>query len=274
MAAADQPTRTESHFARPLQWIAAFLRPPRPDARPTSRAAPTWAGHIDAGDPTVAQVVHDLRNQLAVVIACADNLASLVPAGEADRDMAELRRSAGRASALTRQLLMAAPPASALRHALDLNDVVAAVSATLSRAIGRQMRLRLQLCPEPLSVRAEYAELERILMNLVLNARDAMDGHGVVAIESGVVQDPATGVEHGSRAPYARVTVADMGPGLTMEVRDRMFEPFFTTKNMGTGLGLSSVAFTVRQLQGTLKVESQPGGGTSMSVLLPLVRHE
>jgi two-component system, cell cycle sensor histidine kinase and response regulator CckA len=232
------------------------------------------AGHIDLGDRTVAHVVHDLRNQLAVMIACADNLAALVPRGEADRDMAELRRSAGRASALIRELLTAVRPAPTVRRAIDVNELVASASETLSRAIGRQMGLRLRLSPGSLLVRAGRAELERVLLNLVLNAHDAMEGRGIITVESAAVGEPSTGVTGSSRGPHARLTVVDTGSGLTQDVRRHMFDPFFTTKSMGTGLGLSSVAFTVGQLQGTVRVESQPGGGTSVSVLLPLVQDE
>jgi signal transduction histidine kinase len=121
---------------------------------------------------------------------------------------------------------------------------------------------------------AELVELERILMNLALNARDAMAGEGVLTIETAVVDPSSNEASEVSLPPSrAHLIVSDTGHGMTPEIRARMFEPFFTTKDYGTGLGLSSVAFTVRQLGGTVLVESKPGRGTSVSVLLPLAAH-
>jgi two-component system, cell cycle sensor histidine kinase and response regulator CckA len=229
---------------------------------------------IDLGDLAVAQLVHDLRNQLTVMMGCAENLTYLVPPGQADLEIAELQDSADRALRLTRELLMAARPRPAARLAVDLNHVVAPIAETLSHAVGDRIRLRVQLSAEPVPVVAELVELERILMNLALNARDAMAGEGVLTIETAVVDPSSNEASEVSLPPSrAHLIVSDTGHGMTPEIRARMFEPFFTTKDYGTGLGLSSVAFTVRQLGGTVLVESKPGRGTSVSVLLPLAAH-
>jgi two-component system, cell cycle sensor histidine kinase and response regulator CckA len=226
---------------------------------------------IDLGDLGVAQLVHDLRNELTIMMGCVDALAFLVPRGEADRQIAELRWCGQRASLLTRELLLGARPRSPSRRPVDLNDAVASAAETLSRVMRDSVRLRLHLSSEPALVEAESIELERILLNLALNARDAMDGHGVLTIETAVVGDPSrTLIDGALPGPYTWLTVTDTGAGLTNEMRERMFEPFFTTKKTATGLGLSSVAFTVRQLGGTIHVKSRRGRGTSVSVILPL----
>lgn len=231
--------------------------------------APATRVHLDLGDLPVAQLVHDLRNALTVMIACSDNIAGLVPEGQADQDLAELRRCASWALTLTRELLTAARTSGA-RGIVELNGVVAGMAETLARIMGR-IGLSLQLSDEPVPVVADPSDVERILLNLALNARDAMAGRGVLTIRTAIAQGSSASLIDGIRlAPSARITVSDTGCGLTPEVRQRMFDPFFTTKRSGTGLGLSSLAFTVGQLQGTVVVESQAGRGTSVSVVLPL----
>jgi signal transduction histidine kinase len=141
----------------------------------------------------------------------------------------------------------------------------------MSRVAGNKIQIKLHVAPVPVMVVAEFIELERIVLNLVLNSLDAIDGEGVITIETEAVQNPSPSRVEGMReAPYARLTVTDTGRGVSPEVRARMFEPFFTTKEAGTGLGLSSVAFTVRQLHGAVSVDSEPGRGTSITVIFPL----
>jgi len=226
---------------------------------------------VDLGDLAVAQLVHDLRNQLTVIVTCADELAELVPAGSSNAELAHLRRCAAHASVLTREILLAARPKFAARCPLDLNQVVAPAVEMMSRVAGDGIQIKAHLSPVPVVVSAEFMELERIVVNLVLNSLDAIDAEGVITIDTEAVRSPSPSrVEGMQEAPYARLTVTDNGRGVSPEVRDRMFEPFFTTKEAGTGLGLSSVAFTVRQLHGSLSVDSEAGHGTSITVILPL----
>jgi len=201
--------------------------------------------------------VHDLRNLLTIIIGSADNIAALVPKGHADHEIAELQRCTELAVELMRELLNAAHPRPASHYQIDLNDVIGPVVETLSRAPGDRIRLRLNLSPEPVRVVAEPGDIERILLNLALNAIDAMAGDGVLTIQTAVV------------GPHARLIVTDTGSGLTPEARAHMFEPFFTTKPTGTGLGLSSVAFTVKRLRGVVTVDSERTHGTSIMVVLP-----
>jgi signal transduction histidine kinase len=230
------------------------------------------APKIDLGDLAVAQFVHDLRNQLTVMIACADRIFQLVPRGEADYEIAELRVCAERASQLTRELLIAARPGSAPRGPVELNLVVNGVMPTLSRFLGERIQLRTRLSQEPVTVLSEPLELERILLNLALNARDAMADGGDLTIETDVADLLPLGQVTGEPVPYAQLSVTDTGCGMTPDVEARIFEPFFTTRATGTGLGLSSIAFTVRQLQGMVSVQSEPGQGTRVTVHLPCSR--
>ena len=226
---------------------------------------------VDLGDLAVAQLVHDLRNQLTVIVSCTDNLAAVVPTGSSNAELVHLRQCAARASVLTREILLAARPQSAARRPLDLNHAVASAVELMSRIAGDEISTRLHLAPVAVMVVAEFIELERITLNLLLNSLDAMAGKGVITIETEAVRNPSPSrLEGMQQAPYARLTVTDTGHGISPEVRGRMFEPFFTTKEAGTGLGLSSVAFTVQQLHGTVSVESEPNRGTSITVILPL----
>ena len=226
---------------------------------------------IDLGDLAVAQLVHDLRNQLTVIVNCADELAGRVPAGSANAELVHLRRCAAHASVLTREVLLAARPKFAARRPLDLNYVVAPAVEMMSRLAGDGIEMKTHLCAVPVMVVAEFIELERIVVNLVLNSLDAIDGEGVITIETEAVRSPSPSrVEGMQDDKYARLTVTDTGRGASPEVQARMFEPFFTTKEAGTGLGLSSVAFTIRQLHGSVSVESETARGTSITVILPL----
>ena len=215
-----------------------------------------------------AQVVHDLRNQLTMMLGFVDNLAYLVPRGYVDPQIAELRRTAERASTLAKDLLTATKRDHAARRVLNLNDIVMQMGTMLSSVTDRKVRMELRLAPEPVRVVAERMELERILINLVLNARDALVRDGVITIETQVTRDFPDASEPGLRR--ARLIVADTGTGVSSAVRARMFEPFFTTKATGTGLGLSCVAATVDQLGGEVSLVSEPGRGTRVTVVLPM----
>ena len=271
MAADRNGHQATSGFARHLTQLIRRLFRSRDRASSHATPAPRApSSRIDLGDLAVAQLVHDLRNQLTVIIASADNLAAVVEdSQDARQQLADLQHSAERAAVLAREILLAARPRFANRRPIDLNQVVRAVGEMLSRIMGPGIRVRLQVSPDPVQVSAEVVELERIVINLALNARDAMGGEGVLTITTAVVDTSSHPIDGIVSGRYVRLTVSDTGSGLTPEVRARMFEPFFSTKDAGTGLGLSSVAFTARQLLGTVTVESEPGRGTSVSVILP-----
>lgn len=267
MAAAERP-----RILRILTRLKRYLRgvaPPvegDPTVPVTTETAPA-----ELRNPAIAQFVHDLRNQLTILLSHAENVEHVVVTGEADQELAELKRAAEKCLALTQSLLLAAQRRSPARLATDLNEIVRATVAMLAPLTADRISVRLQLSPAPVRITAEASELERILLNLALNAADAMADDGVLTIETAVVQGRLSGESEGPRrGPYGRLTVTDTGAGMTPEIKNRIFDPFFTTKEKGTGLGLSSVAHTVRQLQGTIFVESQRGRGTSVIVILPL----
>ena len=233
--------------------------PPTPDPLPP----------VSRTDVSVSQFVHDLRNQLTLIIGCANDVARFMPSGEGQARLAELIRVADRATGLTRELLLATHPRVVAREVIDANSVASSGAATFAALAGERISLRLLLCTRPLLVAAERSELERILLNLALNARDAMPGGGVLTIETSAILPSELARREGAR-PFAKVTVTDTGVGMTQETKARIFDPQFTTKDTGTGLGLTTVAFTVRQLQGMISVESDLGRGTAISVILPL----
>ena len=189
--------------------------------------------------------------------------------GPADR-LSGLQRSAERAVRLIEALLIDERPQTSARTFADLNEVVRRTAATLSHVEDNAIRLRLDRWPEPLRVLAGPGALERVLLNLLLNAYDAMPNGGVLTIETAIAHAGPAAIENMRPGPYARVRITDTGCGMTAEVKDRLFDAFFTTKPNGTGLGLRSVALTIRQLQGRISVESEPGRGTSVTVMLPL----
>jgi two-component system cell cycle sensor histidine kinase/response regulator CckA len=225
---------------------------------------------VDLGDVTVIQLVHDLRNQVTIMRGCAENLAILVPKGLAATEIAELQASALRASLLVREIVLGARPQALGRRPVDLNHFIESSMRTLLQIVGDTINIRLRLHFRPVMVMADTTELERILVNLALNARDAMADDGVLTIETLLVHESSRTPSSSSRSGlYSRLMVIDTGCGMPPEVQARMFEPYYTTKPLGTGLGLATVAATVRQLQGELAVQSAPGRGTSIAVTFP-----
>ena len=225
-------------------------------------------------DPIIAfsQLVHDLKNQLTILIACTDAVVRAVPRDVARPQLEALVKSAERATALTEEFLVGAMIGHARvdsRPAVDVNTVLRSTLPTLLRLAGDAIAVDLRLSPEPVPVSADTLEIERIVLNLVLNARDAMPAGGAIAIQTTFVP-PLPGGPAGPKPPQVRLTVTDTGRGMTPEVKGRMFEPLFTTKLRGTGLGLNSVACTVRELAGTIAVESGVDRGTTVTVTLPI----
>ncbi|WIM99316.1 PAS domain S-box protein [Actinoplanes oblitus] len=207
-------------------------------------------------------VAHDFNNLLAIILNYADFLADEVT-GEAAEDLSRIRNAAERAKSLTGQLLLFAKREPTQVEIIDLNQVVTEADELLSRTIGDNIRLVSRPAAGELPVRANRGRLDQILLNLVINARDAMPDGGVVVVETDAVEEDG--------APFARLVVSDTGTGMTPEVRDRLFEPFFTTKpaDRGTGLGLSTVYGIVGEANGHIGVDSALGVGTTFRILLP-----
>jgi two-component system cell cycle sensor histidine kinase/response regulator CckA len=226
----------------------------------TARERTARADRMESLGQLAGGVAHDFNNLLAIILNYADFLADEVT-GDAADDLARIRNAADRARSLTSQLLLFAKREPTQVEVIDLNEVVAEAAELLSRSIGENIRLISRPAAEPMPVRANRGRLDQILLNLVINARDAMPGGGVVSVETDLVE----------AGRYVQLAVSDNGCGMTPEVRDRLFEPFFTTKpaDRGTGLGLATVYGIVGDAGGTIGVESTPGVGTMFRILLP-----
>jgi PAS domain S-box-containing protein len=220
-------------------------------------------------------IAHDFNNLIAVIM----NYATFVSDELEDRpalreDVDEIRRAAERAATLTRQLLIFSRREVARPEILDLNSVVGDMRKLLLRTIGEHIELVTSPAPEVWSVLADRGQIEQVIMNLAVNARDAMGlgGKLVIKTENAELDEEFVASHVDLRAgSYVRLTVADTGQGMTAEVADRAFEPFFTTKpkGQGTGLGLATVYGIVSQARGRVGLYSEPGRGTTVSVLLP-----
>jgi len=231
-----------------------------------------------------AGVAHDFNNLLAVIVSYAQfvelglsNMAREHPDPRLDqmqRDTDAIRGAADRAAELTRQLLIFARRDIVHPEVLDVNGVVSAAVALLGRTIGEHVQLEHDLADGIWPVTSDRGQLDQVLVNLVVNARDAVGDGGVVKLTTdNIVIDEPTAAMHGRLAPghYVRLTVSDDGMGMVPETISRAFEPFFTTKptGEGTGLGLSTVYGIVTRMGGSVSIYSERGHGTAIRVYLP-----
>ena len=218
-------------------------------------------------------IAHDFNNLLTVILGRCDSALGRTDLPPGLRRELELIRVTGtRAAELTRSILQFSRQGVMQARALDLNDVVRDASRLLARLIGEDLDMELRLARPLWPVCADPAQLQQVILNLVVNARDAMPSGGRLAIETGNVTlaQERRGAAQIVAGEYVRLAVVDTGVGMTPEVLDRAFEPFFTTKGPeGTGLGLPTVYGIVKQSGGYVFLHSQPGQGTTAEVLLP-----
>jgi PAS domain S-box-containing protein len=216
-------------------------------------------------------IAHDFNNLLTVMTSCSELL--LGDLGQEDRrrgDVEEIKRAAMRAAALTRQLLAFSRKQILQPTLLDLNSVVSEMERMLRRVLGEDIALETRLDPELGFVRADHGQVEQVLMNLVVNARDAMPRGGRIVLETRNIPSPIGGGPPDDVSAVA-LEVRDEGHGIAPEAMPYIFEPFYTTKELGkgTGLGLSTVYGIVKQSGGEVEVESTPGTGSTFRVVLP-----
>jgi len=221
-------------------------------------------------------VAHDFNNLLTVINGYCHRLLEDPPGGQGEYELRQIAQAGESAASITRQLLAFSRRQILEPRVLNINEVVARVQTILRRLIGEDIEIVADLNPEIGPVFADPAQIEQVLMNLAVNARDAMPDGGVLSIASGgaSLPDPKIPALAGiSPGEYVVLSVTDTGTGIDDQVKAQMFEPFFTTKpeDKGTGLGLSTVYGIVRQSGGLIAVDSAPGRGSTFHIYLPRV---
>jgi two-component system cell cycle sensor histidine kinase/response regulator CckA len=225
-------------------------------------------------------VAHDFNNILAIIANYTDFVADQCPDdSDVQSDLGHVRAATGRAIGLTHQLLTFTRGDTIQPQNVDLNAAIAEVEAMLRRTIGEHIALITVPTTTPLTVHADAGQLQQVLLNLAINARDAMPDGGTLVIEANPARLDGHEVSMQPALPtgsYARLLVSDTGEGMPPEVADHIFEPFFTTKprGQGTGLGLSTVYGIVTEAGGSINVFSEPGVGTTFRVYLPVTAYD
>ena len=220
-------------------------------------------------------VAHDFNNILTVIHGHASLLIAGGSLGELSaRSAQQIGQAAERGAALTRQLLAFSRRQVMQSRRLDMNEVVSNMTKMVGRLLGEHIALQLQYHPRPVLVRADASMMEQVLLNLAVNARDAMPKGGLLTLKISTLEvTPEHVAEHPEARPgrFVCLSVIDTGCGIPPENLRRIFEPFFTTKEVGkgTGLGLATVYGIVKQHQGWIRVESELGKGTTFKVFLP-----
>ena len=246
------------------------------ETRLVREQAMAQASRMESIGQLAGGVAHDFNNLLSVVLGNAGFLsAALEPGTPGHEEVQEIRRACTHAASLTRQLLMFSRREEIEPLPLDLNLIVREVERLLRRTLGEQVELVTGLAPDLPAVLGDPGSLEQVLVNLAVNARDAMPRGGTLTIATAHLKLTAEDLidrPELAPGPFVRLSVADTGEGMTDEVARRAVEPFYSTKpkTEGTGLGLATVYGIARQLGGGLRIDSKVGAGTVMAVDLPV----
>jgi len=273
--------------SRALRWTAWVVQgePPAVLAmaeeipeNPVAQQRLRQSQRLEAIGRLAGGVAHDFNNLLTgILLYCDLVVASLDERHRARKYAEEIRKAGLQATGIVRQLLAVARPTASSPRPFCLNEIAEGMHNLLSRLIGEAFQLNVDLDPQLGLINMDPAQAQQILLNLVLNARDAMPQGGRISIETRncrvqVLPDLAPANDSSPVLPCALFAVSDNGPGMDESVRIHIFEPFFTTKaDKGTGLGLATVHDIVTTSGGLIYVDSKVGQGTRVSVLLPLV---
>jgi len=254
-------------------WEANQALKAEAEERQAAEAQLRQVQKMEAVGQLTGGIAHDFNNMLAVVVGGIDLAQRRLngPRREVLSHLQNAMEGATRAAALTRRLLSFARSEPLLPERIDSKDLIGGMSDLLDRTIGERIRIEVKLARETWPTYVDPHQLENAIVNLAVNARDAMDGQGVMCIKTENVKIAANAVGDIRAGEYVRISVSDTGCGMTPEVLDRAFEPFFTTKPVGkgTGLGLSQIFGFAHQSGGEVGIESKVGKGTTVSIYLP-----
>ncbi len=245
------------------------------EERETLQAQLSQAQKMESVGRLAGGVAHDFNNMLGIILGHVEMILDEVgPSQPIFSDLQEIQKAARRSAELTRQLLAFARKQTISPRVLDLNETVEGVLKMLRRLIGENIDLEWMPGGNPWRIKMDPTQIDQVLTNLCVNARDAIDGVGKISIETGNVSfDEAYCAEHPefTRGEYVLLSVSDTGCGMRKETLGKLFEPFFTTKELGkgTGLGLATVYGIVKQNNGFINVYSEPGIGTTFKIYLP-----
>jgi PAS domain S-box-containing protein len=233
------------------------------------------AQKMEAVGQLAGGIAHDFNNILTAILGYAELALRRLSAADPLRpSLEEIQKGGERAASLTRQLLAFSRRSAAQPRVIDLNAALRELAPMIARVIGEDTALDLVLCEEAASARVDRAQLEQVIVNLVVNARDAMPEGGTITLATEGVDVTRAASPEGDPlppGPYVRLLVRDTGTGIPPDVLPHVFEPFFTTKGpgRGTGLGLATAYGIVEQHQGRIRVQSETGRGTTFEILLP-----
>jgi two-component system cell cycle sensor histidine kinase/response regulator CckA len=255
----------------------AVLRLTRPVEAPPEEEGQAAAARLRAVGALAGGIAHDFNNLLTAIAGSAEAALARAPGNDAAAELQQVLESAGRGAALVKQLLAFARQQALRPRVVELNAAVNGMAELLKRLLGSRVRLSVEIEEPGRRVKIDPTQLDQVIMNLALNARDAMAEGGTLTIRTGhavVLRPEPIGTELLPPGRWAMLEVADSGAGIPAEVVPRIFEPFFTTRRDqgGTGLGLSTVHGIVRQSGGFIAVESKRGEGTTFRIWLP--RHD
>ncbi len=236
------------------------------------------ADRLDSLGRLAGGIAHDFNNLLAVIMACASDVTSSLAADHPGQpDMLKISQAAERAATLTRQLLIFSRLEPSQLETLDLNGIVTDIEQLLGRTIGEDVEFLTRVQEDLYPVTLDRGKIEQVIMNLVMNSRAAMPHGGRLCIEtSNVDQDDGLSTGAGGKRKLVSLTVTDTGSGMTPEVAQHAFEPFFTTAGpgRGVGLGLTTAYGVVKEAGGEIKLSSEPGRGSTLTVLLPAAERD